>query len=180
MTRFRFAPLAGLASIGLAALTVTSASAELRKGAKAPVFSTRAALAGEEFGFTLSAALAKGPVVLYFYPKAFTSGCTLEANAFAEAMPQFKAAGASVIGMSGDDIATLKRFSREECRDAFPVGVASTKLIAAYDVALGQSGLSKRTSYVIAQDGRIVAVHSDADYRGHVEKTLAAVRALRK
>ncbi|MDP4605400.1 MAG: redoxin domain-containing protein, partial [Erythrobacter sp.] len=105
---------------------------------------------------------------------------TLEANAFADAMPQFKAAGASVIGMSNDDIATLKRFSREECRDAFPVGVASTKVIGAYDVAMGSSGLSNRTSYVIARDGRIVAVHANADYRGHVEKTLAAVRALKK
>jgi thioredoxin-dependent peroxiredoxin len=159
--------------------TATTAAAELPVGDKAPTFTTRAALAGEEFGFSLSAALAKGPVVLYFYPKAFTQGCTLEANAFAEAMPKFKAAGASVIGMSNDDIATLKRFSREECRDAFPVGVASAKVIGAYDVAVGGSGLSSRTSYVIASDGRIRAVHANSDYRGHVEKTLAAVRALK-
>ena len=170
-----------LAAAALAALAPSAtALAELPAGQKAPVFTTRAALAGEEFGFSLSAALAKGPVVLYFYPKAFTQGCTLEANAFADAMPQFMAAGASVIGMSNDDIATLKRFSREECRDAFPVGVASTKVIGAYDVAMGSSGLSNRTSYVIARDGRIVAVHANADYRGHVEKTLAAVRALKK
>lgn len=173
---------AAFAVLGVTAtsVTATTALAELVQGAKAPAFTTRAALAGEEFGFTLNAALAKGPVVLYFYPKAFTSGCTLEANAFAEAMPSFKAAGASVIGMSYDDIATLKRFSREECRDAFPVGVASPRIIQAYDVAMGSSGLASRTSYVIAQDGRIVAVHSNSDYRGHVEKTLAAVRALKK
>lgn len=163
-----------------AATTSTAALAELPQGSQAPAFTTRAALAGKEFGFSLKAALAQGPVVLYFYPKAFTQGCTLEANAFANAMPSFKAAGASVIGMSGDDIATLKRFSREECRDAFPVGVASGKIIAAYDVAMGSSGLSNRTSYVIAPDGHIVAVHSNADYRGHVEKTLAAVHALKK
>jgi peroxiredoxin len=180
MTRTRFFALAALALLGLSAVSVTSASAELPKGAKAPAFATRAALAGNEFGFTLSAALAKGPVVVYFYPKAFTSGCTLEANAFAAAMPRFKAAGASVIGMSNDDIATLKRFSRQECRDAFPVGVASPRVIAAYDVALGNSGLANRTSYVIARDGRIIAVHSSEDYRAHVEKTLAAVQALRK
>jgi peroxiredoxin len=171
-----FALLAAFAAAPPAAL------AELPQGAKAPAFTTRAALAGEEFGFTLKVALAKGPVVLYFYPKAFTSGCTLEANAFAEAMPQFKAAGASVIGMSNDDIATLKRFSREECRDAFPVGVASAKVMVAYDVvpkgAAGSAAYARRTSYVIGRDGRIVAVHSNADYRGHVEKTLAAVRAL--
>ncbi len=179
MTRKVLTPLAAAVSLGLAAIFATSASAELERGAKAPAFTTRAALAGKEFGFTLRAALAKGPVVLYFYPKAFTQGCTLEANAFAAAMPQFKAAGASVIGMSADDIATLKDFSRKECRDAFPVGVASPKIAAAYDVASG-SGYTRRTSYVIAQDGRIVAVHSDADYRGHVDKTLAAVRALKK
>ena len=119
-------------------------------------------------------------VVLYFYPKAFTQGCTLEANAFAEAMPEFREAGASVVGMSNDDIETLERFSKEECRDAFPVGVADPDLIAAYDVALGSSGLASRTSYVIAPDRRIVLVHSDSDYRSHVAKTLAAVRELSK
>lgn len=123
-------------------------------------------------------------MVLYFYPKAFTKGCTLEANAFAEAMPQFREAGASVIGMSNDDLDTLKRFSTEECRDAFPVGVASDKLIRAYDVALVRdgkdTGVTSRTSYVIAQDGRIAMVHSDMDYRHHVSKTLAAVKALSK
>jgi peroxiredoxin len=178
MTR-TFASLAATAALALAGLA-TSALAELPVGEQAPAFTTKAALAGKEFGFSLAAALAKGPVVLYFYPKAFTQGCTLEANAFAEAMPQFKAAGASVIGMSNDDIATLKRFSREECRDAFPVGVAGPKVIGAYDVAMGSSGLTSRTSYVIAPGGRIVAVHSNSDYRGHVEKTLAAVRALKK
>jgi peroxiredoxin len=179
MTRKTIIALAATAVLATAGF-VTAAKAELPVGQKAPAFTTRAALAGKEFGFSLTTALAKGPVVLYFYPKAFTSGCTLEANAFAEAMPAFKAAGASVIGMSNDDIDTLKRFSREECRDAFPVGVAGARVIAGYDVAMGNSGLTSRTSYVIAQNGRIVAVHSNADYRGHVEKTLAAVRALKK
>lgn len=162
----------------LAFASIAPAWANLSVGAQAPNFSTRAALAGEEFGFSLRAALAKGPVVLYFYPKAFTRGCTLEANAFAEAMPQFKALGASVVGMSNDDIETLKRFSREECRDAFAVGVAGASLISAYDVSLSGSDLASRTSYVIAQDGRIALVHSDMSYRDHVSKTLAAVKAL--
>ncbi|KEO87307.1 peroxiredoxin [Erythrobacter sp. JL475] len=170
-----------IAAAMVAAFAFTApASAELPVGADAPSFSTNAALAGKEFGFSLQAALRRGPVVLYFYPKAFTQGCTLEANAFAEAMPEFRAAGASVIGMSNDDIETLKRFSREECRDAFPVGVASQRLISAYDVALGDSGLSSRTSYVIAPNGQIAFVHSNSDYRGHVQRTLAAVRALSK
>ena len=156
------------------------AHAELKEGAAAPTFSTQAAMAGKEFGFQLTDALKKGPVVLYFYPKAFTSGCTLEANAFAAAMPDFKAAGASVIGMSNDDIETLKRFSREECRDAFPVGVASAKTIADYDVAMGSSGLASRTSYVIATDGTISTVYSNSDYREHVARTLATVKNLSK
>jgi len=180
MNTIRTAAIAAFALVGLSGLAMTSASAELPKGAKAPVFSTKAALAGKEFGFALRSALAKGPVVLYFYPKAFTSGCTLEANAFAEAMPQFKAAGASVIGMSGDDIETLKKFSRQECRDAFPVGVSTDEISTAYDVKLGKGTMTSRTSYVIAQDGRIVAVHSNPDYKDHVAQTLAAVRALKK
>ncbi len=165
-----------LLSIGLTG----AANAQLAEGTKAPNFNTPAAIAGKEMGFSLRNALRQGPVVLYFYPKAFTQGCTLEANAFAEAMPQFRAAGASVIGLSNDDIATLKRFSREECRDAFPVGVASRKLIADYFVALPNSDLASRTSYVIAPDGRIAMVYSNSDYRDHVKRTLAAVRALSK
>lgn len=168
-----------------AALTLglsVPASADLPEGAKAPLFSTQAALAGKEYGFNLRSALAKGPVVLYFYPKAFTKGCTLEANAFAEAMPEFKALGASVVGMSNDDIETLKRFSVEECRDAFAVGVASRKIIDAYDVVLlrdgKDTGVTSRTSYVISQSGEIVMVHSDMDYRDHVRMTLQAVRNL--
>jgi peroxiredoxin len=170
-----------LAALALAAPIWTApVHAQLAQGAKAPGFTTRSALAGKETGFSLATALLQGPVVLYFYPKAFTSGCTLEANAFAEAMPEFRAAGASVIGMSNDTIATLKRFSREECRDAFPVGVASAKVIAAYDVALGDSGLANRVSYVIAPDGRIATVYASSDYREHVSRTLAAVRRLAK
>lgn len=169
-----------IAAIIIAAGLTSPANAELVEGEKAPGFTTRAALAGEEFGFSLASALAKGPVVLYFYPKAFTRGCTLEANAFAEAMPEFAAEGASIIGLSNDDIGTLKRFSREECRDAFPVAVASSRIIDAYDVAAGDTDLAKRTSYVIAPDGRISLVYSNSDYRGHVAVTLTAVRALSK
>lgn len=158
------------------------AHAELPVGSKAPQIETQAAMAGQQYTFSLRAALRRGPVVLYFYPKAFTQGCTLEAHEFAEKMPEFKAAGASVIGMSSDDIATLKRFSQEECRNAFPVGVASPRTVAAYDVARivngMDTGMTTRTSYVIARDGAITMVHSDMDYRDHVKLTLAAVRKL--
>jgi len=176
MTKTIFTCTAALFAFGLS----SPALAQLDKGEKAPTFTTAAALAGKEFGFNLANALKKGPVVLYFYPKAFTSGCTLEANAFAEAMPQFKAEGASVIGMSNDDIETLKRFSREECRDAFPVGVASFDVMEGYEVGSKERPFASRTSYVIAQDGRIATVYSSGDYRQHVSRTLTAVKNLSK
>ena len=105
-----------LAPVAAAFALAAPASAELPQGAKAPGFATQGALAGKVFGFNLNAALRKGPVVLYFYPKSFTQGCTLEARAFAEAHDQFAAAGASVVGMSNDDMPTLQSFSTEECR----------------------------------------------------------------
>ena len=142
---------------------------------------TAAPLGGKPFKLHLAEQLRHGPVVLYFYPKAFTEGCTLEAKAFADAMPQFRAAGARVIGMSADDLATLKRFSTEGCRSAFPVATATAATIRAYDVAMkAKPELSDRTSYVIAADGRITMVHSDLSWKDHVAKTLSAVEALKR
>ena len=169
----------------IAALAVASpASAALKPGAKAPDFVTTGAIAGKAFRLHLKQELQNGPVVLYFYPKAFTKGCTFEARAFSVAAPQFRQAGARVIGMSADDWPTLKRFSVEECRNAFPVARATAATIRAYDVAMPVVGklktMSNRTSFVIAQDGRITFVHSDLEWSGHVKKTLAAVRALKK
>ena len=174
--------LAGMAVAAL--LTAFPGAAALQQGARAPALSTQGALAGKTFAFDLQRELRKGPVVLYFYPKAFTQGCTLEANAFAEAMDDFRAAGAQVVGLSADDLPTLQRFSTEECRDAFPVAIASPATIRSWDVSFkreGQdTGLTDRTSYVIGSDGRIVMVHSDLDWREHVNRTLAAVRALKR
>jgi len=162
------------------ALVAAPAAAALPSGAKAPNFSTQGAIGGKAFRLNLAEQLRHGPVVLYFYPKAFTKGCTLEANAFSEAMPEFKAAGARVIGMSADTIDTLKKFSVEACRSAFPVARADAKVIKAYDVALPVVGMTNRTSYVIARDGRIVMVHSEMDWKDHVAKSLAAVKALKR
>lgn len=160
-----------------------TAHATLPVGAKAPVFEAAGAKGGKEVDFDLAAALKKGPVVLYFYPKAFTQGCTLEAHAFAEATPQFEALGATVVGMSADDLPTLRKFSTEACRDKFAVASASPAIIKGYDVALGQGGapsaMTKRVSYVIAPDGRVAFVHDDMDYRNHVRMTLAAVKVLK-
>lgn len=174
----------------IAALIPVTSQAALPVGAAAPTFTTQGALDGKAFSFNLRTALRRGPVVLYFYPRAFTQGCTLEARAFAEAHDQFAAAGASVVGMSNDDLPTLQRFSTEECRSKFAVAIASPEVIRAYDVALvlppeyaaraaSSQGRSGRTSYVIGTDGRIRFVHSNLDYRDHVRLTLEAVKALR-
>ena len=139
------------------------------------------ALAGKPFRLHLAEQLRHGPVVLYFFPKAFTEGCTLETKAFADAMPKFRAAGARVVGMSADDLPTLKRFSTEACRSKFPVARASPETVKAYDVVLKMKPeLTDRTSYVIASDGKIVMVHSDLDWKEHVAMTLAAVQALKR
>lgn len=153
------------------------AFAALAPGATAPDFTTQGALAGKPFSFSLKEALKKGPVVLYFYPKSFTSGCTIEAHQFAEATPEFNKLGATVIGMAGDDLETLKRFSTEECRDKFAVAAASPDVIKRYDVALPvMSSRSNRTSYVIAPNGKIVFAYTAMNPEGHVSGTLDAVK----
>lgn len=155
-------------------------SAALPVGAQAPDFTTFGAVAGKPFKLHLKDQLKHGPLVLYFFPKAFTQGCTLEAKAFADAMPEFRKAGARVVGMSADNLDTLKKFSTEACRNKFPVATAAPATIKAYDVVLKQKPeLTDRTSYVIDRNGRIVMVHSELDWKDHVAKTLAAVRALK-
>src|SRR3954453_8209030 len=138
--------------IGLAAIALIegAASAALPVGSKAPDFTTTGAVGGKPFKVHLASQLRKGPVVLYFFPKAFTSGCTAEAHAFSESIGDFRKAGAQVIGMSADDLPTLKKFSVEECRSAFPVATATAATQRAYNVAwAAHPGLPTRTSYVI-------------------------------
>lgn len=168
-----------VATLALAALLPIGAQAALKPGDAAPEFKTTAALAGSPFDFDLAEALKKGPVVLYFFPKAFTQGCTIEANAFAEASPKFAALGARVIGISHDDIDTLKRFSTEACRDQFAVGSDPRgATIKAYDAASLLPGVANRISYVIGQDGKVVFTHQGSDPLRHVDETLKAVRDL--
>lgn len=175
----RLAAAAAALSLALAPL---AAHAELAVGTTAPDFTTEGALAGKPLPVSLQALLAKGPVVLYFYPKAFTPGCTMEAHAFADASADFAKAGATVIGMSNDNIDALEKFSSLDCRDKFTVAAASPAVIKAYDVALiskgADTGLASRTSYVITPDGRIVYAHTDMDWHSHVEQTLAVVQKL--
>lgn len=161
----------------LSFLAAQPAAAELEPGAAAPAFEADATLAGEPFRFVLREALQKGPVVLYFFPKAFTKGCTIEANAFAEASPRYEAMKATVIGISGDDIHTLKRFSVEECRNRFAVASDSGgQIMKSYDASMPfVEGYAKRVSYVISPQGRIIYAWSSMSPAEHVPNTLAAL-----
>jgi thioredoxin-dependent peroxiredoxin len=156
------------------------ASATLPVGTQAPDFTTQGAKAGKPFSFQLSKALKKGPVVLYFFPAAFTPGCTIEAHQFAEAADSFSKAGATLVGVAADPIDKLAKFSVEACRNKFPVAVATPAMISGYDVTLPQlAGRSNRTSYVIGKNGRIAFAYSAMAPDGHVKGTLAAVQALK-
>jgi peroxiredoxin len=174
-------------------------STKLSRGDVAPVFTAQASLAGSEFDFSLKQALAKGPVVVYFYPSAYTGGCDLEAHTFAELKDKFTAAGATIIGVSADDIQRLNTFSSDPsyCAGKFPVASdPGGKIAATYGLTLmppkvgikdvrGQElthGFIPRTTFVINKDGKIVAVFSsEADHISpaqHVEKSLEIVKGL--
>jgi len=163
--------------LGLAA--ILPAWAALPVGSKAPMFNATATLGGKTYPYSLAKALKKGPVVLYFYPQAFTPGCTIEAHDFASAIGKYKALGATVIGVSHDPIAKLKKFSVSECRSKFPVAADTDgHIIQAYDTVLPDgSGRANRTSYVIAPDGTILYHYTNLNPAKHVANTLAALRA---
>ena len=165
--------------LALALLFATSAHAALDVGDKAPEFNIDASLAGNVFRFKLDDELKKGPVVLYFFPAAFSVGCTIEAHAFAEATEQYRALGASVIGVSHDDIDTLKRFSVAECRSKFPVGAdVDHSVMKAYDSVLSlMPDYASRTSYVIAPDHTIVYSYTSLNPAKHVSNTMNALKA---
>jgi peroxiredoxin len=152
------------------------AGAALKPGDAAPDFATEAALGGKEFRFALADALKKGPVVLYFFPKSFTKGCTAEAHLFAEATDKFSALGATVVGISNDDIETQKRFSSEECRNKFAVASDHDTVIAKqYDAKLTAMPMADRISYVISPEGKIVYAYASMDPQDHVANTMKAI-----
>jgi peroxiredoxin len=157
--------------------------AALQQGAKAPDFTLEAAQGGKPFSLSLKQTLRNGPVVLYFFPAAFTPGCTVEAHLFAESNSRFNQLGARVIGVTAGNIDRVAEFSRSECRDKFAVAAdPGAKVAARYDTAVkgpGGTMLSSRTSYVIAPNGTILLSYTDSKPQAHVEKTLAAVRAWR-
>ncbi len=165
----------------IAAVASVPAMAALSVGAKAPEFTTKAALGGKEFTFSLADALKKGPVVLYFFPAAFTPGCTQEAHDFAEATEKFAAMGATVIGVTAGNANRVTEFSSVECRNKFAVAAdPDQKVIKQYDAVLKQKPeWSDRTSYVIAPDGTILLTYTNLDPSQHVARSMAAVKAWR-
>jgi peroxiredoxin Q/BCP len=162
----------------LTAVIAAPSYAALNAGDSAPNFTTQASLGGKEFTFSLADSLKKGPVVLYFYPAAFTKGCTIEAHDFAEAVDQYRSLGATVVGVSHDNIATLNKFSVSECGSKFPVAADTDQsIMKSYDATLFlMPGHANRTSYVISPNGKIIYSFTDLSPDKHVENTLAAVR----
>ncbi len=175
-----------LATLGLigALAFASNAFAELKVGAQAPEFSAPAYLAGEPFTFNLADALTKGPVVVYFFPAAHTTGCNVEASLFSQAIEKFKARNATVIGVTAGNIDELADFSKEteHCGGKFAVAAdRGARIARQYDAVLKlKPGWSDRTSYVIAPSGKIVHVYSSLNPNQHVKQTLDAVESLAK
>ncbi len=158
------------------------ALAALDIGDKVSAFTAPAALDGKPFVYSLADALAKGPVVLYFFPAAFSVGCSIEAHAFADAIEQFAAAGASVIGVSTDDPEILAKFSSQTCQGKFPVASdQSRKITQQFDAVMQtQPAYANRISYVIAPDGTVASYYLNLNPAKHVERMLEAVKALQQ
>jgi peroxiredoxin len=173
-----------LAAFALVALATAPAQAELKKGATAPMFVANGAQAGKPIRFDLKAALKKGPVVLYFFPAAFTPGCNIEAAAFAQAIPDFKKAGATVVGLTMGNVDQLSDFSAKHCAGQFAVAVADNKIKTGYDVDLKKpdgtsTGYTDRTTYVIGRNGKIAMAYTAQKPNEHISNSLAAVKALK-
>jgi peroxiredoxin Q/BCP len=187
-------------SVLIAGALAVPTFAALKQGEVAPDFSAKASLAGKEFQFSLKEALKKGPVVVYFYPSAYTQGCNAQAHAFSEARDKFTAAGASIIGVSRDSIARLNQFSAdpEYCAGKFPVASdADGKIAGSYNLNKMQlpAGFkdtkgnvvdheaTERTTFVVTPDSKVVAVFSSADDKispaEHVNKSLEKVQQLK-
>ena len=172
------------------------AFAALKEGDKAPDFTAPASLAGKEFTFTLKDALKKGPVVVYFYPAAFTGGCNLQAHTFSENSDKFAAAGASVIGVSLDKISTLNQFSADPQYCAGKVPVAADpdgKIAKSYDLQIKDAkpgakntrgdeighGFAERTTFVVTQNGKVANTIGNVSPADNVAKALEAVQQLK-
>jgi peroxiredoxin len=182
-----------LIAAAAAALFAAPAFADLTVGEKAPDFAAKGMTGGKEFTFKLSDALKTGPVVIYFFPAAYTQGCTVETKLFADAADDFKAAGATLVGLTAgarladgsmagaaENLARLAEFSAEHCRDKFPIAAVDKATIEGFKVSLPQRpDWTERTSYVIGQDGKIALSYNDMKPNEHVAKTLETVKAIK-
>ncbi|HZX30597.1 MAG TPA: peroxiredoxin [Rhodocyclaceae bacterium] len=179
----------------VAAVLAFPAAAALKEGERAPDFNAQASLAGKAFGFALKDALRKGPVVVYFYPSAFTGGCNIQAHEFAVNQEKFSAAGAIVVGVSLDSIARLNDFSADPDYCGGKVAVASDpdgRIAKSYDIAVKEApvgrkdtrgadldhGLAERTTFVVTPDGRIAAAIGGLGPAANVAKALETVQKL--
>ena len=190
-----------LGALLASAVAVVPAMAALKQGEKAPDFKTKASLAGKEFNFSLADSLKKGPVVVYFYPAAYTGGCNIQAHTFAENADKFAASNATIIGVSLDSIQKLNKFSADPkyCAGKFPVASdADGAITKSYNLKVGDAragakdtegeaidhAFAERTTFVITQDSKIVATLSSNDDKlspvEHVEKSLALVQDIAK
>ena len=170
-----------IAAIGFVASSA-GVSAALDVGEIAPQFTTQAALAGNVIRYSLSDELKKGPVVLYFFPLAFSEGCSIEAHNFAEAIEQYGALGATVIGVSRDDIETQKKFSVSECRGKFAVASdVDQSIMKSYDAVLFfRSDYANRVSFVISPAGKVIYQYNSLNPAKHVSNTLNALKSWRE
>ncbi len=179
----RVLALASAAAVALSGLAAFGAHAALETGVAAPDFTAQAYLAGKPFTFNLNAALKKGPVVVYFFPAAYTPGCQIEAHLFAEAADQFKAKNATIIGVTAGKTEELQKFSEDTlyCSGKFPMALDKDLAIAkSYQSAMAERPLSNRISYVIGKDHKVALAYSNANPNDHVTQTMAAVTKLSK
>jgi peroxiredoxin len=168
-----------IASLAAVAAISAPALAELEPGETAPDFTVEGFQGGEPVSFHLAEALETGPVVVFFFPAAFTSGCEAQAASFAEAIGEFEAEGARVIGITAGNTDRLAEFSTQHCASAFPVFAVSDGMMSDYEVGmLMRPGWTSRTSYVIDQNSTIAMTWSEMNPYEHVDRTIAAVRAL--
>ena len=186
-----------LLCVALCSTLVVPALAALKAGDAAPEFTTQASLDGKAFSYALQDALKKGPVVVYFYPSAYTGGCNAQAHAFAVNMEKFQAAGASVVGVSLDSIERLNDFSADPDYCAGKLAVASDaegKIAKSYDLTVhqGKPGMkdsrgkeinhdfAERTTFLVTPDGKVAATIGNMKPDENVMKALETVQALKK
>jgi len=168
-----------IAAASAALISSTAALADLEPGEAAPDFTVEGFQAGEPASFTLSEALADGPVVVFFFPAAFTNGCEAQAASFAESIDDFDALGARVIGITGGNTDRLAEFSTQHCASAFPVFAIGDGMMGDYEVRLlARPGWTDRTTYVIDQNSNIAMTHNAMSPYEHVDLSLAALRSL--